>query len=125
MKRITFLLLAFFTIGIIIGCGSQRTKEIDVDKITTTCDCVDKAIIVSTELASIFARVSNVYELSPDRKKEAEKLMEKGYEIEKKCYDLLGVDYWDYELMLKELEKCPGFEELERLAMKIDRFIGG
>lgn len=119
MKKLFYVSLAvFIAIVFIVSCGPKTSKDIDVEKLSSACECVDAALIVVNEMLDLEKELEKLYDNdgSEERMDEIEdidayELMELLDEIGEKGVSL-GYDD-------DEFEKCKNFKELERKMDKL------
>jgi hypothetical protein len=112
--KIKQILLAFLFTALVVSCGGDKAKDINVSELKTACEVIDAMIIVTNEIYAFTESVDSEEGASDAQKKEFKSLEDLGEEIVEKGEDL--------DLDDRNHEACPNAEKVQEIGKKMREF---
>jgi len=109
--KIKQILLAFLFTALVVSCGRDKAKDINVSELKTECEILDAMIIVANEMVALGEAVDSE-EPSDAQKKEFKSLEDLRNEIVAKGDDMDMDDAGACPNFYKILEVGPKIEEI-------------
>ena len=110
IMKIKQILLAFLFTALVVSCGRDKAKDINLSELKTECEILDAVIIVANEMVALGEAVDSE-EPSDAQKKEWKSLGDLAEEIAEKGEDL---DLDDEKMMA-----CPNADKMEEIRKKM------
>ena len=110
--KIKQILLAFLFTALVVSCGGDKAKNIDVSELKTACEVIDAMIIVMNEVVALGESVDSEEGASDAQKKEFKSLEDLRNEIVAKGDDMDMDDAGACPNFYKILEVGPKIEEI-------------
>ena len=111
--KIKQILFAFLLTALVVSCGRDKAKDINLSELKTECEILDAVIIVVNEMVALGEAVDSE-EPSDAQKKEWKSLGDLAEEIDGKGEDL---DLDDEKMMA-----CPNADKMEEIRKKMREF---
>ena len=111
--KIKQILLAFLFTALVVSCGGDKAKDINVSELKTACESLDAMLIVLNEMVALGEAVDSE-EPSDAQKREWKSLEDLGEEIGEKLEDLVS----DPKMAMA----CPNFYKVLEVSPKMDEF---
>ena len=110
--KIKQILLAFLFTALVVSCGGDKAKDIDVSELKTACEVIDAMIIVMNEVVALGESVDSEEGASDAQKKEFKSLEDLMNEIGEKGDDMDMDD--------EMIRACPNFYKILEVGPKIE-----